>query len=88
MKKVIVTVFYFACGIIFIDYLENDKKIKGEYYVNLMDRFNHVMNKSPHLVKKGILFHQCNASEQLVIDSAVRTKFYNYNLLVYNPHQE
>ncbi|XP_043644536.1 histone-lysine N-methyltransferase SETMAR-like, partial [Drosophila teissieri] len=61
-NKVMATVFWDAQGIIHIDYLEKGKTITGEYYSELLDRFDiDLKQKRPHLAKKKVLFHQDNA---------------------------
>jgi hypothetical protein len=39
-RKVMASVFWDAEGILFIDYLEKDKTITGEYYSNLLTRLD------------------------------------------------
>lgn len=52
--KVMVTIFWDAHGIIFIDYLEN---AAADYYIALLDRFNDkIKEKRPHIMTK-VLFH-------------------------------
>jgi hypothetical protein len=58
--KVMASVFWDAEGILFIDYLEKDKTINGEYYSNLLTRLE-ICEKRPGLQKKKIIFHQDNA---------------------------
>jgi len=46
-------------GILFIDYLEKDKTITGEYYSNFLIRLDEkIREKRPGLQKKKIIFHQ------------------------------
>jgi len=54
--KVIVTHFWDACGIIHIDYLPSKQTINGDYYAVLLDRFNILKKKHPHLAKKKCSF--------------------------------
>ena len=61
-NKVMDTVFWDARGVIHIDYLQKRRTINGDYYTNLLDRFNEDLKKKrPHLAKKKVLFHQDNA---------------------------
>ena len=49
-NKVMATVFWDARGVIHIDYLQKGRTINGEYYTNLLDRFNEDLKKKrPHL---------------------------------------
>jgi hypothetical protein len=48
--KVMASVFWDAEGILYIDYLEKDKAITGEYYSNLLTRLD---EKSFFIVKPG-----------------------------------
>ena len=51
--KIIASVFWDACGIIFIDYFQKGKTINGEYYDNLLQRLSaEIKNERPHLAKK------------------------------------
>ena len=53
--KVMASVFWDACGIIFIDYLLKGKTINGEYYANLLQRLSdEIKKKGPHLAKKKV----------------------------------
>ena len=55
-------VFWDSQGIIFTDYLEKGRTITGQYYADLLGRFEaELMKKCPHLMKKKVLFHQDNA---------------------------
>ena len=56
-----VSVFWDAHGVIFIDYLEKGIAITGAYYAALLDRLvDEIRKKRPHLRKKRILFHNDN----------------------------
>ena len=60
--KVMATVIWDSKGIILTDYLEKGKTITGQYYADLLDRFNaKLREKRPHLSKKKVLFHHDNA---------------------------
>ena len=53
------SVFWDACEIIFINYLQKEKTINGEYYANLLQRLsNGIKKKWPHSARKKVLFHQ------------------------------
>ncbi|XP_053949369.1 histone-lysine N-methyltransferase SETMAR-like [Anastrepha ludens] len=57
--KVLASIFWDACGVIFIDYLEKGKTVTGEYYASFLDRLNDETKKKRHpLAKKKVLFHQ------------------------------
>jgi len=52
------TVFWDSRGIIFTNYLEKGRTITGQYYTDLLGRFDaELMRKRPHLMKKKVLFH-------------------------------
>ena len=60
--KVMSTVFWDACAIIYTDYLEKGKTITGAYYASLLHRMSkEIKKKHPHLKKTKILFNQDNA---------------------------
>ena len=51
-NKVMATVFWNARGVIHIDYLQKGRTINGEFYTNLLHRFNEdLKQKRPHLAK-------------------------------------
>lgn len=55
-NKVIPIIFWNLRDIIHVDYLKKSNTINGEYYVNLLDRFNHAIKEErPHLAKKNLL---------------------------------
>ena len=55
--KVMATVFWDSQGIIFTDYLEKVRTITGQYYADLLDRFNaELIQKRPHMRKKNSFF--------------------------------
>lgn len=83
-NKVMATVFWDAQGIIHIDYLEKGKTITGEYYSELLDRFDiDLKQKRPHLAKKKVLFHQDNARVHTCVVSMAKFHKLGYELL---PH--
>jgi histone-lysine N-methyltransferase SETMAR len=54
--KVMASVFWDAENILFIDYLEKDKTITGEYYSNLLIRLDEkIREKRPGLQKKNLI---------------------------------
>lgn len=60
------TVFWDAWGIIYINQLQKEKTITGQYYASLLHQFSEeIKKKHPHLKKEikkeKILFHQDNA---------------------------
>ncbi|XP_022822885.1 histone-lysine N-methyltransferase SETMAR-like [Spodoptera litura] len=83
-NKVMATVFWDARGIIHIDYLQKGKTINGEYYSNLLGRFDEALKeKRPHLAKKKVLFHQDNARVHTCAVSMGKIDELGYELL---PH--
>jgi hypothetical protein len=65
--KVMASVFWDAEGILFIDYLENDKTITGEYYSNLLTRLEGKKFVRKDLVckkKKYLLSGQCTRPQK------------------------
>ncbi|GBP35549.1 Histone-lysine N-methyltransferase SETMAR [Eumeta japonica] len=79
-------VFWDACGVIHIDYLEKGKTITGEYYSKLLDRFDvDSKQKRPHLAKKKVLFQQDNARVHTCLVTMAKIHELRYELL---PHPE
>jgi len=55
------SVFWYAEGILFIDYLEKGNTITPEYYSNLLTTLDKkIREKRPGLQKKKIIFYQDN----------------------------
>jgi len=77
------TVFWDARDIIHIDYLPSKQTINGDYYVALLDRFNILKKKRPHLTKKKMLFHQDNARVHTCPAPMAKFNEFRYELL---PH--
>jgi len=58
--KIIATVFWDSRGIIFTNYLEKGR-ITGQYYADLLDRFDAELKKKRPFSEKKVLFHHDNA---------------------------
>jgi len=83
-NKVMATVFWDACGVIHIDYLQKGKTITGEYYSDLLDRFDiELKQKRPNCTKKKVLFHQDNARVHTCVVAMAKFHKLGYELL---PH--
>ena len=60
--KVMTSGFWDAHGIIYTDYLEKEKYINSDYYIELLVRLkDEIAKKRPNMKKKKIIFHQDNA---------------------------
>jgi histone-lysine N-methyltransferase SETMAR len=60
--KVMATVFWDSQGVIHLDYLEKGRTITGQYYSDLLTRFDLVLKeRRPRLQRKKVLFHHDNA---------------------------
>lgn len=85
--KIMATVFWDSKGIILIDYLEKGKTITGQYYADLLDRFNaKLKEKRPHLSKKKVLFHHDNAPAHSSAISTAKLVELRYELLPHPPY--
>ena len=64
--------------------LEKGKTINGEYYSELLDRFDiNLKQKRPHWAKKKVLFHQDNARVHTCVVTMPKIHKLGYELL---PH--
>ena len=82
--KVMATVFWDSRGIIFTDYLEKGRSITGQYYADLLGRFDaELMRKRPHLAQKKVLFHHDNAPAHSSAIATAKLVELRYELL---PH--
>jgi histone-lysine N-methyltransferase SETMAR len=85
--KVMVSVFWDAEGILFIDYLEKGKTITREYYSNLLTRLDKkIREKRPGLQKKKIIFHQDNAPTHKSVLAMGKLRNLHYELLEHPPY--
>ena len=85
--KVMATVFWDSRGIIFTDYLEKGRTITGQYYADLLGRFDaELMRKRPHLVKKKVLFHHDNAPAHSSAIATAKLVELRYELLPHPPY--
>lgn len=86
-NKVMATVFWDVRGIIHIDYLQKGKTINGQYYADLLERFDDDLRKKrPHLKKKKVLFHQDNARVHTCAVAMAKFKELRYELLPHPPY--
>jgi len=84
--KVMVSVFWDAEGILFIDYLEKGKTITAEYYSNLLTRLDKKnREKRPGLQKKKIILYQDNAPAHKSVLAMGKLKDLHYKLLEHPP---
>jgi histone-lysine N-methyltransferase SETMAR len=85
--KVMASVFWDAKGILFIDYLQKGKTIKGEYYANLLNRLKTaIAEKRPGMNKKKVLFHQDNAPVHSCTVAAQKIKELGFELVPHPPY--
>jgi hypothetical protein len=64
--KFMTSVFWNAEGILFIYYLENGKRITGEYYSNILTRLVEKNREKNPVCKRKIIFYHDNAPTQKV----------------------
>jgi histone-lysine N-methyltransferase SETMAR len=70
----------------FINYLEKDKTITGEYYSNLLTRLDEkIREKRPGLQKK-VIFYQDNAPTHKSVLAIGKLRDLHYELLEHPPH--
>lgn len=85
--KVMASVFWDAQGILFIDYLEEGKRINSEYYMALLVRLKEeIAKKRPHMKKKKVLFHQDNAPCHKSIVTMAKLHELGFELLPHPPY--
>jgi hypothetical protein len=81
-----VSVFWDAEGILFIDYLEKGKTITREYYSNLLTRlYKKIREKRPGSQKKKIIFNQDHATAHKSVLAMGKLRELHYELLEH-PH--
>lgn len=81
------SVFWDACGIIVIDYLQKGKTINGVYYANLLQRLSdEIKKKRPYLRKKNVLFDQDNAPVHTSLIAMAKINELKFQLLPHAPY--
>ena len=79
--------FWNAEGNLFVDYLENSKRVTGEYYSNLLTGLDEkIREKRPGLQKKKIIFHQDNATAHKSVFAMGKLRDLHYELLEHPPY--
>jgi hypothetical protein len=77
-----VSVFWDAEGILFIDYLEKGKTITVEYYSNLLTRLEEkICEKKPVLQKKKVIYYQDNSLAHKSVLAMGKLRDLHYELL-------
>ena len=85
--KVLVSVFWDAHGILFIDYLEKGRNINSEYYIALLVSLKkEIAKKRPQMKKKKVLFHQDNTPCHKSIATMAKLHELNFKLLPPPPY--
>src|ERR1700712_1634247 len=85
--KVMATVFWDSQGIILIDYLEKGRTITGQYYSELLDRFDAAFKEKrtfPYRTK--LLFHHDNAPAHSSAVATAKLVNLGYELLPHPPY--
>lgn len=73
--------------ITYIDYNRKEIIINGEYYINLLDRFNRDLKKrGHHLTKNKVLFYEDNARTHRFVVALVKFSELEYESLPYAPY--
>jgi len=83
--KVMASVFWDAEGILFIDYLEKDKKITGEYYSNILTRLGEKIREKSSGLQKRSIFYQDNATAHKSVLAMRKLRDLHYELLEHPP---
>jgi len=85
--KVMATVFWDTQGIVHIDYLEKGKTVTGQYYADLLDRFDIALKeKRPRLARKKVLFHHDNAPAHTSAVAVAKLVQLRYEVLPHPPY--
>ena len=85
--KVMATIFWDSQGVILIDYLEKGRTITGQYYSDLLTRFDAVLKeKRPRLQRKKVLFHHDNAPAHSSRIVASKLTELRYELVSHAPY--
>ena len=81
------TVFWDSRGIIFTDSLEKGRTITGQYYADLLGRFDaELMRKQPHLTQKKVPFHHDNTPAHSSAIATAKLVELRYELLPHPPY--
>lgn len=84
--KVMATVFWDTCGILFIDYLQEGTSMTGAYYASLLDRLkSEIETKRPKKRNEKVLFHQDNTPVHTSLVAMAKLNNYDFELI---PHPQ
>ena len=85
--KVMVSVFWDAHGVLFMDYLEKGKTINSEHYIGQLMRLkNEIGEKRLEMKKKKVLFHQDNAPCHKSLATVAKSNELSFELLPHPPY--
>lgn len=85
--KVMLTVFWDAEGVVFVDHLEKGKTINGEYYANLLHKVkDNLKAKRRGKLSRGVLFHQDNAPSHKSAVAMAAIHYCGFELLQHPPY--
>ena len=86
-RKVMVTVFWDADGIVLIDYLEHGSTIIGTYYADLIGKCRAALKeKRRGKLRRGVLFHQDNAPSHTSSQARTAIRNAGFELLHHPPY--
>ena len=84
--KVLVSVFWDAPGILFIDYVKNGRTFNSEYYIALLVHLKKETAKKQPKLKKNVLFHQDNVQCHKSIAKMAKLNELHFELLPHPPY--
>ena len=85
--KVMTSVFWYARGIIYINYLQKGRTITGTYYSALLDRLvDEIKEKRYHLQQEKILYHNDNAPSHISIITKTNKHKIGFELFSHPPY--
>ena len=85
--KIMELIFWYAKGILMINYVPTKSTINGKYYTNLLDQLDKNIHEKRHgLWKKKIIFYQDNACPYQCVVTMTKVNKLKYNLLLHPPY--
>jgi histone-lysine N-methyltransferase SETMAR len=87
-KKVLLCVWWDMRGIIYSEFLKSGQTIDSNIYCDQLDKVNANLKKNrPFLVnRKGILFHQDNARPHVAVNTVLKLKELDWDLMEHPPY--
>ncbi|GFN80998.1 histone-lysine N-methyltransferase SETMAR [Plakobranchus ocellatus] len=85
--KVMATVFWNSCGMIFLDILPKGESVNADRYCETLDRLRHaVSGKRPGLLRSGVVLQHNNATRHMAKRTKEWVERYRWDIIPHPAH--